>query len=81
LRAIRPYSGIIKWPEKLSSNQLPTTKKVEMIERYLERQFGKIIEEISEELVGDTTDLSRVAKFTEKTKCFAWPSVTKETVL
>ncbi len=46
-----------------------------MIEKYLERHFvlndEKIIEEISEELVGDTTDLSRVARFTEKTKCFA----------
>jgi hypothetical protein len=46
-----------------------------MIERYLERHFvltdGKIIEENSQELVGDTTDLSRVARFTEKTKCFA----------
>ncbi len=45
-----------------------------MIERYLERHFvlidGKTIEEISEELVGDTTDLSRVARFTEKTKRF-----------
>ncbi len=46
-----------------------------MIERSLERQFvlidEKIIEEISEELVEDTTDLSRVARFTEKTKRFA----------
>jgi hypothetical protein len=68
LRAIRPYSDKINWPEKHSSIQLPTTEKVKTIERYLERQFGKIIEEISEELVGDTTDLSRVARFTEKTK-------------